>query len=81
MKQAKFDSELTDILSSGDGSFSEYHRKELTNLFGCVKKAKVLRKWIEEFYNVDYGIDEGLSGEELNWVANYLCKTARIKFK
>lgn len=80
MTKEDFIDQMSDIASSGMGELSDWHKEEYTNLFEGMDK-KVLIEWLDEFYNQPYGVDEGVMGEELNWVAKYLGKKAKIRFE
>lgn len=80
MKKQEFIDVVADIVSSGYGDFSDWKRKQLTTLFEGMDKA-VLVEWLGEFYNQPCGVDEGVNGEELNWVAEYLGKKAKVTFQ
>ena len=81
MTKADFMEQYADIISSGyGGELTDWHKKELTELFNGMDKA-VLEEWLVEMYHLDYGLEEGLGAEELNWTAEYLGKKAKISFE
>lgn len=79
MTDENFEEQLDDIISSGMGEFSEWHEEQLTELFEGVDKV-VLEERLVAYYSEEFGVSEGISGEELNWVANYIGKKAKISF-
>lgn len=76
--QEEFTDTFVDIVSSGYG-FGEWQQEQLGELFAPMDK-KILAEWLEAIYNQPYGVEEGVNGEELNWVAKYLGKTAQVVF-
>ena len=80
MTKEDFNDQLSDILSSGQCGFEDWHRDELKELFEGMDK-EVLTEWLTEIYNQPYGIEEGVTGEELNFVSKYLGKKATIRFE
>jgi len=80
MNKEDFIDELADIAASGYEGFSSYQREEYTRIFNGIDK-KILKEWLDEFYNQEYGLDEGVSGEEINWVAEYLGQKAKVIFE
>ena len=80
MNSEKFGDKMVDILSSGYGEFGDWKKSELTGLFENLDKDE-LEKMLVEFYTEEYGVDEGVGGEELNWVGEYLGKKPVISFQ
>lgn len=59
-----------DIISSGMGDFSEWHRKQLTELFKDVPQKK-RKKFVKKYYEGD-SAPEGCTSEELQFMSNML---------
>jgi len=74
--QQKFIDDMTDIVSSGYG-WSGWHEDQLTVLFDTIGN-ETLANWLEAFYNQPYGVEEGVTGIELNFIAKYLGKTVQV---
>ena len=77
MNKTEFQDQMGDILSSGYDGFASCHEKSLAELFEGMDK-EVLLKWVLDFYHQPYGIEEGVSGMELNFVAKYFDKVPTI---
>ena len=77
MTQEDFNDQFDDIVSSWDMDFCDWKKKELSNLFSNMKP-DTIKRWVEERYNQPYGIEEGVTGEEINWVAKYFNTKAAI---
>ena len=78
MNKDKFISEYEDIMSSGDqAGMSYWQMEELDVLFKKVGVTSILKDWVEEIFA---NIEDGVSGEEIKWVANKLGMKATISF-
>lgn len=80
MKQSEFNDQMNDILSSGDGEFESFHKRELTKLFNSIEQTK-LKSLVTVYYNktiksADYTVMAG----ELKYVAAKLKTKLTISF-
>lgn len=78
MNKEQFINEYQDIMSSGDGyGMRNWQIAELNNLFAKVGVTSILKDWINEMFT---SIEDGVSGEEINFVAKMLGVKATISF-
>lgn len=78
MNKEQFINEYQDIMSSGDGyGMRNWQIAELNNLFAKVGVTSILKDWINEMFT---SIEDGVSGEEIKFVAKMLGVKATISF-
>ena len=78
MNKEQFINEYQDIMSSGDqAGLNGWQMLELNELFARVGVTSILKDWINEMFT---SIEDGVSGEEINWIAEKLGMKAAISF-
>lgn len=79
----KFRSEMSDILSSGNGmQFMKWHEKQLRKLFNTIRNRDVTIHYLNTFYSESNNPSEFLEGEldEISELINGTCKVV-IQFE
>ena len=78
MNKEQFINEYQDIMSSGEQpGLNGWQMLELNELFARVGVTSILKDWINEMFT---SIEDGVSGEEINWIAEKLGMKAAISF-